>query len=59
MKSRLTMRAALAAGLPAVARNIGRARRWTRDLLTRAGHEAQSGNVITAAALLALYLAGI
>lgn len=59
MKARLTMRAALAAGLPAVARNIGRARRWTRGLLTQAGHEAGRGNVITAAALLALYLAGL
>ena len=36
MKTRLTMRAALALGLPAVTRNIGRARRWSRGLLTRA-----------------------
>ena len=59
MKARLTMRAALALGLPAVARGIGRTRRVYRDLLARAGHEAGRGNVVTAAGLLALYLAGL
>ncbi|MDR7039860.1 hypothetical protein J2X36_004638 [Methylobacterium sp. BE186] len=55
MKARLTMRAALALGLPAVARGLGRLRRWHRDLLARAGHEAGRGNVLTAAGLLLLY----
>lgn len=59
MKTRLTMRAALALGLPSLARGIGRMRRASRDLLDRAGHEAGRGNVVTAAALAALYLAGV
>lgn len=59
MKARLTMRAALALGLSPLARSIGRGRRWYRTLLGRAGHEAGRGNVITAAGLFALYLAGL
>jgi len=56
MKSRLTMRAALALGLPAVARGIGRLKRLRCTLLSRAGHEAGRGNVITATILVAVYL---
>lgn len=56
MKTRLTMRAALALGLPAVARGIGRLRRWHGDVLTRAGHEAGKGNVVSAAGLVVLWL---
>jgi len=56
MKTRLTMRASLALGLPAVARGIGRLNRIRCDLLTRAGHEAGRGNVVTATILVALYL---
>lgn len=59
MKARLTMRAALALGLPSLACGIGRMRRASRDLLARSGHEAGRGNVVTAAALVALYLAGV
>lgn len=59
MKTRLTMRAALALGLPSLARGIGRMRRASRDLLDSAGHEAGRGNVVTAAVLAALYLAGV
>lgn len=53
------MRAALAFGLPAVARNIGRARRWSRGLLKQAGHEAGRGNVVTAAGLLIFWMVGV
>lgn len=56
MKSRLTMRGALALGFPAVARGVGRLARMRRDLLARAGHEAGRGNVITATVLVALYM---
>lgn len=56
MKSRLTMRAALAAGLPALARGIGRVRRWHRTLLTEAGHQAGRGNILTAAGLVLLHI---
>lgn len=59
MRTRLTMRAALALGLPSLARGIGRMRRAGRDLLDRSGHEAGRGNVVTAAALVVLYLAGV
>lgn len=59
MKARLTMRAALALGLPSLARGIGRMRRASRDLLDRAGHEAGRGNVLTATLLVAFYLAGL
>ena len=59
MKARLTMRAALALGLPSLARGIGRMRRASRDLLDRAGHEAGRGNVLTATLLDAFYLAGL
>ena len=51
------MRAALVLGLPAVARGLGRLKRMRCDLLTRAGHEAGRGNVITATVLVALYVA--
>lgn len=59
MKTRLTMRAALALGLPSLARGIGRMRRAGRALLDRSGHEAGRGNMVTAAALVVLYLAGV
>lgn len=59
MKARLTMRAALALGLPAMARGIGRLRRWHRELLIQAGHEVGRGNVVTAAGLLVFYVAGL
>ena len=51
MKTRLTMRAALALGLPAVARGVGRLKRIRRALLQDAGHEAGRGNVLTATVL--------
>lgn len=56
MKTRLTMRAALALGLPAVARGVGRLKRLRCALLRDAGHEAGRGNVITATVLVALYV---
>ena len=56
MKTRLTMRAALALGMPAVARGIGRLRRLRSALLSGAGREAGRGNVITAAMLVGLYV---
>ena len=59
MKTRLTMRAALALGLPAVARGVGRLKRMRCDLLARAGHEAGRGNVLTATVLVALYVAAL
>lgn len=59
MKTRLTMRAALALGLPAVARDIGRMKRLRCGLLTEAGHEAGRGNVITATVLVALYVVAL
>jgi hypothetical protein len=59
MKTRLTMRAALALGLPAVARGISRLNRMRRDLLDRAGHEAGRGNVVTATVLVALYVVAL
>lgn len=57
MKTRLTMRAALALGLPAVARGMGRLNRMRCSLLAQAGHEAGCGNVVTATVLIALYQA--
>lgn len=59
MKTRLTMRAALALGLPSLARGIGRMRRASRDILDGAGHEAGRGNVLTAMVPVALYLVAI
>lgn len=56
MKTRLTMRGALALGLPSVAYGVGRLSRMRRDLLARAGHEAGRGNVVTATVLVALYV---
>lgn len=56
MKTRTTMRAALALGLPAVARGLSRLKRIRYALLRDAGHEAGRGNVITAAVLVALYV---
>ena len=56
MKTRISMRAALALGLPAVARGLGRLKRMRRALLRDAGHEAGRGNVVTAAVLVALYV---
>jgi len=58
MKTAITMRAALAFGLPSsIALGLGRMRRLHRVMLARAGHEAGRGNVITAAILVAIYLA--
>ncbi|KAB7782885.1 hypothetical protein [Methylorubrum populi] len=59
MKTRLTMRAALALGLPSLARGIGRMRRASRNILDGAGHEAGRGNVLTATVLVALYLVAL
>ena len=56
MKTRLTMRAALALGLPAVAHGVGRLKRLRCALLEDAGHEAGRGNVLTATVLVALYV---
>ncbi|KQQ39141.1 hypothetical protein ASF58_22890 [Methylobacterium sp. Leaf125] len=56
MKTRLTMRAALALGLPAVARGLGRLQRLRCRLLDEAGHEAGRGNIISATILVALYV---
>lgn len=56
MKTRLTMRAALALGLPAVARGMGRLNRLRSRVLQEAGHEAGRGNIITATVLVALYV---
>lgn len=56
MKTRITMRASLALGLPAVARGLGRLKRIRCALLRDAGHEAGQGNVITATVLVALYV---
>lgn len=55
MRTRLIMRAALALGLPAVARGLGRLKRIRCALLRDAGHEAGRGNVLTATVLAALY----
>ena len=59
MKTRLTMRAALVLGLPAVARGLGRLNRMRCDLLTRAGHEMGRGNVATATVLIAVYVVAL
>lgn len=59
MKTRLTMRAALALGLPSLARGVGRMRRLRREAMNRASREASRGNVGTAAALAALFIAGL
>jgi hypothetical protein len=59
MKTRLTMRAALALGLPAVARNVGRGRRLRQSLRARFTREAGRGSVLTAAVLAGLYLWGL
>lgn len=59
LRTRLTMRVALAFGLPSLARGIGRMRRAGRVLLDRSGHEAGRGNVVTAAAFVVLYLTGV
>jgi len=56
MRTRLTMRAALALGLPTVARGVGRLKRLRCALLQDAGHEAGRGNVLTATVLVALYM---
>ncbi|WP_264051696.1 hypothetical protein [Methylobacterium flocculans] len=56
MKTRITMRAALALGFPAVARGVGRLKRLRCALLRDAGHEVGRGNVVTAAVLVALYV---
>ncbi|MCC0808709.1 hypothetical protein FPV16_21295 [Methylobacterium sp. W2] len=59
MKLRLTQRAALAFGYSDMARGIGRLQRWQRGILSRAGHEVGRGNVITAAVLVAVYMAAL
>ncbi|CAA2108973.1 hypothetical protein MBUL_04466 (plasmid) [Methylobacterium bullatum] len=59
MKLRLTQRAAVSLGHDDLARFLGRARRWRREVLKRAGHEASKGNVITAAVLVAAYIVAL
>jgi hypothetical protein len=59
MKTRLTMRTALALGLPAVSRGVGCLNRMRRDLLARAGHEAGRGNAVTATVLVTLYVVAL
>lgn len=59
MKLATTARLSLALGQPrGVAFGMMRLRVIRRRVLTRAGHEAGKGNVVTAAALILLYLAG-
>ncbi|WP_064504305.1 hypothetical protein [Methylobacterium platani] len=58
MKTRLTMRVALALGLPGAARVAGRYRRLAREVLASAGHEAGRGNIISAAGFLVLWVVG-
>lgn len=59
MKLAATSRLSLALGQPRrVALGLARSRVLRRRVLARAGHEAGQGNVITATALLALYLMG-
>lgn len=56
MKTRLSMCAALALGLPAVALGVGRLNRIRLALLDRASHEAGRENVVTATMLNAIYI---
>ena len=59
MKLATTARLSLALGQPrSVAYGLMRLRAIRRQVLTRAGHEAGQGNVVTAAVLIVLYLAG-
>lgn len=59
MKTAATARLSLALGQPrGVAFGMMRLRAIRRQVLNRAGHEAGKGNVITATALIVLYLAG-
>ncbi|KMO20719.1 hypothetical protein [Methylobacterium platani] len=59
MKIATTARLSLALGQPhGVAFGLMRLRAIQRQVLARAGHEAGKGNVVTAAVLIVLYLAG-
>lgn len=59
MKTTATARLSLALGQPrGVAFGLMRLRAIQRQVLARAGHEAGKGNVVTAAALILLWLAG-
>ncbi len=59
MKTAATARLSLAIGQPrSVAFGLMRLRAIRRQMLAKAGHEAGKGNVVTATALLVLYLAG-
>ncbi|KMO39309.1 hypothetical protein VQ02_10230 [Methylobacterium variabile] len=59
MKLATTARLSLALGQPrGVAFGLMRLRAIQRQVLARAGHEAGKGNVVTAAALILLWLAG-
>ncbi len=59
MKTAATARLSLALGQPrGVAFGLMRLRAIRRQVLAKAGHEAGKGNVVTAAALVVLYLAG-
>ncbi|SFV14497.1 hypothetical protein SAMN02799631_05884 [Methylobacterium sp. 174MFSha1.1] len=59
MKLATTARLSLALGQPRrVAFGLMRLRAIQRQVLARAGHEAGKGNVVTAAALILLWLAG-
>lgn len=60
MKLAATARLSLALGQPrGVAFGLMRLRAIQRQVLAQAGHEAGKGNVITAAGLLVLWLAGL
>lgn len=60
MKLATTARLSLALGQPrAVAYGLMRLRAIQRQVLAQAGHEAGKGNVVTAACLLVLWLAGL
>ncbi|MCF4123836.1 hypothetical protein [Methylobacterium sp. SyP6R] len=59
MKTAATARLSLALGQPrGVAFGLMRLRAIRRQVLAKAGHEAGRGNVVTAAVLVVLYLAG-
>ncbi len=58
MKIATTARLSLALGQPHGVASLMRLRAIQRQVLARAGHEAGKGNVVTAAVLIVLYLAG-
>lgn len=60
MKLATTARLSLALGQPrGVAFGLMRLQAIQRQVLARAGHEAEKGNVVTAAGLLVLWLVGL